>query len=462
MKHAFKHTRTLSPWLLAVAFLAVCGPVQAETRAYRLDNGLRVIVKEDRRAPVVVSQIWYRAGSMDEVTGATGVAHVLEHMMFKGTRAVPAGGFSKRIAAAGGRDNAFTARDYTVYFEQLEKSQLPLALRLEADRMHNLALSSQAFSKEIKVVREERRWRTDDKPQSLVYEQLMAAAYTVFPYHHPVIGWMEDLQNMTVADARRWYRQWYAPNNATLVVVGDVTPDAVFRLAKRDFGPIPARLLPPRKTMSEPPQRGVKRVNVKASAKLPYLIMGYHVPVLRRVEKDWAPYALEILAGVLDGNPAARLNQRLVREQRVATEVGAGYDPISRGPGMFLLEGTPAKGNTLASLEAALRAEVENIQRDGVTPAELNRVKAQVIASRVYQRDSLFYQAMRIGRMESVGLSYRDLGRYLDKLQAVTARQVRDVARKYFRDDNLTVATLDPQPLKQRQPLPRWESIHAK
>ena len=280
---------------------------------YKLANGMKVIVKEDHRAPVVVSQVWYRAGSMDELNGTTGVAHVLEHMMFKGTKAVPAGEFSKQIAAAGGRENAFTSRDYTAYFQQLQKSKLALSLKLEADRMHNLVLSPKEFAKEIKVVMEERRLRTDDKPQALVYEKLMAAAYQAHPYHHPIIGWMNDLENMTADDARDWYRRWYAPNNATLVVVGDVKPQEVLKLAERYFGKIKPVALPQRKPQAEPEQRGIKRVTVKAPAKLPYLAMGYHAPALRDPDKDWEPYALEVLAGVLDGNASARLNQALVR-----------------------------------------------------------------------------------------------------------------------------------------------------
>jgi len=208
-------------YVAAAALLAAAAAVPAQTTEFALANGMRVIVREDHRAPTVVSMVWYRAGSMDEVNGSTGVAHVLEHMMFKGTKSVGPGEFSRMIAAAGGRDNAFTSRDHTGYFQQLEKSQLPLALRLEADRMANLVLTEEEFAREIKVVMEERRWRTEDRAQSLVHEQLMATAYTAHPYRHPVIGWMDDLRNMRFEDAKRWYDSWYAPNNAVLVVVGD-------------------------------------------------------------------------------------------------------------------------------------------------------------------------------------------------------------------------------------------------
>lgn len=434
--------------------------VHAEVFEKTLSNGLKVIVKEDHRAPVLVQQIWYRAGSMDERTGTTGVAHVLEHMMFKGTKAVPVGEFSKRIAAAGGRENAFTSYDYTAYFQQLHKSKLPLAMQLESDRMHNLQLTAEEFSKEIRVVMEERRMRTDDDPHALMNEKLMAAAYQEHPYQHPVIGWMNDLLAMSASDAQEWYKTWYEPNNAVLVIAGDVKANEVFVLAQRYYGKIPAHPLPARKSYNEPPQAGIKRITVKAPAQLPYLIMAYHAPTVRDAEKDSVPYALEVLAGVLDGNESARLNKALVREQQVASEVGAGYDDTARGPSMFTLEGTPSEGKTVADLEAALREQLAKLMRDGVSAEELQRVKAQVTANEVYKRDSVFYQAMQIGQLESIGLSHKAIPVMLRKIQEVTAQQVQDVARDILKDDNLTVAVLDPQPLSDK-PKKAGGAIHA-
>ncbi len=431
-------------------------PVASTTLA----NGLRVYVKEDHRAPVVVSQIWYRAGSMDEHNGSTGVAHVLEHMMFKGTKRVPAGEFSRLIAAAGGRENAFTSRDYTAYFQTLQKDRLELALKLEADRMANLVLSEGEFAKEIEVVRNERRWRTDDQPQSLVYEALMATALTAHPYRWPVIGWMDDLMNMTADDARDWYRRWYAPNNAALVVVGDVKAEAVFRLARRHFGALRPKALPGRKPQREPEQTGPRRVTVKAPAKLPYLIMAWPVPVLRDPVQDWEPYALEMLAGVLDANAAARFPARLVRESRIAVEAGASYDSVQRGPGLFLVDGTPSEGKTVAELEAALRAELDRIKRDGVDEDELARIRAQLIAAQVYQRDSMFYQAMQIGEVVTVGFGPELLDTRIEKLKQVTPEQVQAVARKYLRDDRVTVADLEPQPLEGHRPVTPPKGLH--
>jgi zinc protease len=440
----FKH-------LLSLTFLwaALLSPVAAQAQVFEktLGNGLKVIVKEDHRAPVIVQQVWYRAGSMDERTGTTGIAHVLEHMMFKGTKTVPAGEFSKRIAAAGGRENAFTSYDYTAYFQQLHKSKLPLAMELESDRMHNLMLTDAEFGKEIKVVMEERRMRTDDEPHALMSEKLMAAAYEEHPYHNPVIGWMNDLQTLTAGDARAWYQRWYVPNNAVLVVAGDVKASEVFALAQKYYGVIPKRTLPVRKNYTEPPQLGIKRIVVKAPAQLPNLVMSYHAPVLRDPQKDTLPFALEVLAGILDGNESARLNKSLVREHQLASSVGAGYDSTSRGPSMFTIEGTPSEGKTVAELEAGLREQIALLVRDGVSEEELKRVKAQVTASEVFKLDSLFYQAMQIGQMESIGLSYKDIPVMLKKLQAVTAQQVQDAAREVFKDDSLTIAVLDPQPL---------------
>jgi zinc protease len=438
--------------LLGVTLLGLSLAVGANPYEQRLANGLKIIVKEDRRAPVVVSQIWYRVGSMDEQNGTTGVAHVLEHMMFKGTRKVPAGQFSKIIAEAGGRENAFTNHDYTAYFQQLKTDRLPLAFKLEADRMKNLVLTEKEFAKEIKVVMEERRMRTEDKPQALVYEQLYATAFNAHPYHNPVIGWMDDLENMRAGDAQAWYKLWYAPNNATLVVVGDVRHEEVFKLAQNHFGPLKAHSLPLRKPQQEPAQRGIKRVQVKAQAKLPYLALAYRVPVLKDVSQDSEPYALEILSGVLDGNAAARLNQALVRDSRLATDVGAGYGAISRGPGLFMIEATPSEGKSVAELEQGIRQEIARLQRDGISPEELQRVKAQVVAAQVYQRDSMFYQGMLIGQMETAGLSWRDEKIMLERLNAVTAEQVQAVAQKYLQDDGLTVATLDPQAMDAKRP----------
>lgn len=439
--------RRLAMAVCAFTSVLALGSAHASLTDVTLDNGLRVIVKEDHRAPVMVSQVWYRAGAMDEFNGTTGVAHVLEHMMFKGTKNVPAGEFSKRIAAAGGRENAFTSRDHTAYFQQMQKDRLPLALELEADRMANLVISDELFAKELQVVMEERRLRTDDQAQSVVYERLMATAYQTHPYRRPIIGWMDDLTNMSAQDARDWYARWYAPNNATLVVAGDVQASDVVDLAKKHFGALPARALPERKPQAEPEQVGEKRMVVKAPAKMPYLLMAWHAPTLKDWRQDTAPYALQILAGVLSGNDSARLQKSLVKTRQIAVNASAGYDAVSRGPGLFMIDATPAPGQSVAVLEKAIREEIARIQREGIDVDELARVKAQVIAGEVYQRDSLFYQAMQLGDYVTAGQPPEALAGRVDKLRAVTAEQVRAAAREWLRDDRLSLAELDPQPL---------------
>ncbi|MFZ9529353.1 MAG: M16 family metallopeptidase, partial [Burkholderiales bacterium] len=275
----------------------------------------------------------------------------------------------------------------------------------------------------------------------------MATALTAHPYRNPVIGWMNDLENLTIEDTRRFYEQWYSPNNAIVVVVGDVVPAEVFALAEQHFGLIPSKTLPLRKPQDEPPQLGLKRLTVKVPAEQAQVLMAYRTPRLTKPKEEWEPYALDMLESVLSGNAAARLPQRLVKTDRLAAAAGASYEGVGRGPGFFYLSGTPAQGKTAAEMEQGLRREVQRVIEEGVTQQELERVKAQAIAGQVYQRDSMFFQARQMGWLEAVGLSYRDENLFIEKLQQVTPEQVREVARKYLVDDGLTVAYLDPQPL---------------
>jgi len=423
----------------------------SQAQEFRLANGLRIIVQEDKRAPTVAHMIWYRIGSMDELSGTTGVAHVLEHMMFKGTKKLKPGDFSAKVAALGGRDNAFTSKDYTAYFQQIEKSRLEDVMALEADRMQNLTMDKAEFAKEINVVMEERRLRTDDQAISKVFEALNATAFVAHPYRNPIVGWMDDLKNMTAADALAWYERWYAPNNATMVVTGDVDAKQVFVLAEKYFGKIPVKTLPKTKPQNEPQQVGIRRVVVQAPAENPYLVLAYKAPTLRDVEKDDDVHALDVLSAVLDGYDNARLPAKLVRTDRVATSAGSSYDNTSRGPSLFMLMGVPAQGTTTEQLEQRLRDEVTRIAKEGVSASELNRVKRQLIASQVYKRDSIFGQAMEIGGMEMAGISYKLTDRIIEKLAAVTPEQVQAVAKKYFTDDQLTVASLVPLPVDASQ-----------
>jgi zinc protease len=418
--------QTFSRLALACAAFLAALPAQANPFETTLDNGLKVVVREDRRAPSVVHMVWYRSGSVDEPEGVTGVAHVLEHMMFKGTRKVGNGEFSARVAALGGRDNAFTSRDYTAYFQQIPPAHLGKVMALEADRMKNLALTDDDFKREIEVIKEERRLRTDDRPRALVYEQLSAAVFQAHPYHHPIIGWMTDLETIRPEDARTWYKRWYAPNNACIVVVGDVDHETVFKLARQHYGALKPAKLPERRISNEPEQRGARAAVVRAPAELPYLAMAWRTPPLRDPGNDREAYALQMLAEILDGYDGARLNRVLVREKRLAVSVGASYDGINRGPAIFYLDGVPAPGQSVDALASALRAEVRRIHDEGVSEDELSRVKTQALASRIYSRDSLMGQAMEIGQLESTGLSWRDDTRLLAGL--------RDPAHPSWRD----------------------------
>ncbi len=419
---------------------------------YQLDNGLKILVQPDHRSPVVVSQIWYKVGGSYEYPGVTGVSHALEHMMFKGTKNLKPGEFSEIIAANGGSENAFTGKDYTAYFQRIASDRLELCLKHEADRMRHLQLEESEFKKEIEVIKEERRTRTDDSPTSLTYEQFNAAAYLNSSYQQPIIGWMDDLHNMQLKDLSNWYQTWYAPNNATLVVAGDVQPEQVYMWAKKYFGPLKPSQIEPPKPRKEVQQIGERRITVKAPASVPYLLMGYKVPVLNTVEEEWEVYALEVLAGVLDGGNSSRLSRHLVRQSEIATSVGAGYDPYARQQTLFLFDGTPRDGHSVQELEAAIIKQIENIKRTAPSKEELSRVKAQVMAASVYEKDSVFYQAMQLGTLETVGLGWQKKDQYLDKIRQVTAQQVQLVAKKYLNSNGLTVAVLDPQPIKNGQP----------
>ncbi|MCU7834532.1 MAG: insulinase family protein [gamma proteobacterium symbiont of Taylorina sp.] len=430
-------------------FLCLLNPLMANQQSSEisekvLSNGLKIIVKPDHRAPVVISQVWYKVGSSYESGGTTGVSHVLEHMMFKGTKTYPTGEFNKIIARNGGEDNAFTSADYTAYYQKLEKSRLKVSFELEADRMRGLLLPEDEFNKEIMVVMEERRWRTDDKPQSLTYEQFHATAFDNSGYHNPTIGWMDDLKNMTVDDLNQWYQRYYAPNNATIVVVGDVKANEVFQLADHYFASLEPFDIAPAKPRVEREQKGTKRIEMELEAKLPYLIMGYKVPVMNTAQETWEPYALDVLAGILDGGDSARLSKNLIRGSKIATSAGAGYSLDSRMQTLFLLNGVPSKGVSTVQLEQALLKELENIKTTLIADDELLRVKAQVISSAVYEQDSMFYQAMKIGAAETVGIGWREEKKYVDNIKQVTAEQIRQVAKKYFIPATLTVASLKP------------------
>ncbi len=418
-----------------------------------LDNGLKVVVLEDHRAPIVVTQVWYNVGSGDEHKGITGISHMLEHMMFQGTTKYPDGIFSHIVAENGGSDNAFTSDDFTAYYEELDASKLELSIELEADRMVNLVLNEEAFQKEREVVKEERRLRTDDVPTSVTYERFLATAFHTGPYHHPVIGWMHDIAQYSLDDLKAWYNNWYAPNNATLVVVGAVKPEQVFELAKQYFGPIEKQAPTKVKAFDEIPNLGTKRVEVNMKAKLPYLMMGFRVPTTGTVTEENAhdPYALMLMDFALSGGESARLSKSMIRDKEMAVSASSRYLPIKRYDTQFMLSAIPAAGVTTADLEAELLSHVETLKTELITEEELKKLKTQIIADEIFDRDSMSEQAILVGMFESVGLDYKQALSYTDNIKKVTPEQIKEVANRYFDMDNLTVATLIPKTDKEGQ-----------
>ncbi len=461
--------RSLSPEtparisFLTILFLSILSLTQlahAENtnpvHEYELDNGLRILVKQDKRAPVAVIQVWYKVGTSYEHEGITGLSHALEHMMFKGTKKHKSGEFEKLVSAIGARNNAFTSQDYTAYYEVLASDKLEDAMEIEADRMRNLVFDPEEFKKEIEVVKEERRWRTDDKPSSLTREQFNAVAFLNSPYRAPVIGWMVDLEGMKLKDAKEWYKKWYTPNNATLVVVGDVEPKKVFEMARKYFSVYASNDLPEVKARTEVTQVGERKITLKLPAKLANLRMGFKAPGMISAKKGkvptWEPYALEVLANILDGGDSARFAKNLIRGKEIAASAGAGYYGYGRLDNLLVISGVPAKGVKTSELKQSLLDEINILKTELVSEAELKRVKAQVIAGEVFERDSIQHMATLLGSLETVGLGHKYIDQYVPGVLAVTAKQVQEVANKYLIENSLTVAELIPLPLNEKKP----------
>ncbi|CEG55868.1 M16 family metallopeptidase [Legionella fallonii] len=430
--------------LITIFMIVLSCQTFGQVQEFTLNNGLKVLVKEDHRAPIAVSMVWYNVGSADEPGGITGVSHAIEHMMFKGTPQYPLGVFSKTIAAQGGQENAFTNNDYTAYFEKIAASRLATSFELEADRMKNLLLNADEFAKEIKVIQEERRLRTDNNPQALAFERFLATAHLSAPYNHPVIGWMSDLKQMSVEDLKKWYQTYYAPNNATLVVVGDVNPQEVHSLAERYFGDIPRKFVAERKLIKEPPTLGKKSVTIHAAAKLPLLMMGYTVPSVKTAQNAWEPYALEIIAGILDAGEGARFAQNLIRGSHVATGVDAYYNLYARYQTQFIVYGTPNQNHQIKDFRKAVLNELDDLKKTPIKNEELQRVKNQIIAQKTFEKDSIFGQAMELGLLETVGIGWQQTNNYTQAINGVTAEQIQQTAQRYFQENNRTEAELIP------------------
>ncbi len=437
----------MKPLLIALGLSLITLTARAElpTHEFQLDNGLDVLVREDHRAPVITVMVWFKAGSIDEAPYETGLAHVLEHMMFKGSKRLDAGEFSRTVARFGGSDNAFTSYDFTAYFQQYEASRLPLALELEAERLKNLKIDDESFRRELQVVMEERRQRTDDKPTALAWEKFQAVARPGTGYAHPIIGWRDQLAQLQPQQARDWYDRFYVPGKATLVIAGDVTPEQVRPLVEKFFADLPRGETPPRPETTLNPPPGERRMTLRLPVRVPALYLSYNVPSLTTADPQDDFYARTLLGGVLDGGTSARMESNLVRGQRLAAGLGAGYDGLQRGNGTFTITATPNPAVSLDQLEAAIKAEIEKIAEQPPSEAEMDRVRAGVLAEQIYQRDSVMGQAMELGTLSVLGLDWRLAGQFDDNLEAVTPEQVQQAARKWLVAERSAVAHVIPE-----------------
>jgi len=414
-----------------------------------LSNGLKVILLENHKAPLVTFHIWYRVGSRNEEWGKTGLSHMLEHMMFKGTKKHGPEDYSRIIQENGGETNAFTSRDYTGYFATLRSDRVQVVMDLEADRMPNLNLREEDFVTERMVVMEERRQRTEDDPQAFLMEQLEATAFQVQPYHWPIIGWMEDLMRVTLEDLKRYYQTYYNPSNSFLVAVGDFKRGEMLSRIEKTFGSIPQGMAPKQEKPKDPPQAGERRISLKKEAQLPFLVMGYRIPNLQHPDA----YVLEVISAVLSGGKSSRLHQKLVLEKQLALEADSENSLLSRDPALFYVYATPLPGKQVGEVEKALEEEIERLQKEPVEKRELEKVKNQLESSFIYSQDSLFFQAMLLARYE-IAQSWKVLDQYLPLIQRVTPEDIQRVARQYLIPDNRTAGTLLPLPPKPGQEPP--------
>ena len=421
-----------------------------EPKEYTLSNDMKVILVEVPKAPVATVQVWYKVGSRNEVMGRAGLSHMLEHMMFKGTAKYPKGTFSRLVRKNGGMDNAFTSQDFTAYFENLAADRVTLALELEADRMQGLILDANEFKTEREVVKEERRLRNEDDPQGALVEALFAQAFMSHPYHWPVIGWFSDLDAMNLDDLQRHYDTYYSPNNATLVVVGDIKVDTLLPVIARLFEPIPKGPSPQTLTVAEGPQRGERRFLLKREAQVPFVMMGYRVPNYTSDDS----YALNVLESILSHGKSARLYQSLVYDQKTALAVGADYGLMQADPGLFYFYAVVKPGEKVDAVEDAVVKEIHRLQAEPPSDVELQRAKNQIEAAHIFEQDSNFRQAMLLGEAETIGAGWRKVSQFVERTRAVTAQDVQRVAAQYLTPDTRTTGTLIPLPPQTQSALP--------
>ena len=442
--------------ILSAGLLSLCmlsANLHADTRGQlarttfetTLNNGLKVIIREDHRSPMVMTQIWYKVGSSDESGNLLGISHTLEHMMFKGTSKVPNDEFTRLSRIYGGSINAATFTNYTNYYQLYPKTYFPMALELEADRMSNLLLRQQDFEPEMKVVMEERRLRTDDSPRALAFERFKWIAYPTSHYRQPVIGHMKNLQNLQLDDLKTWYRKWYTPNNAILVIVGDVESEAALHQVQKYFGDIPARPTPPRNDVLEFERLGYRHMEINSNVQVPNLYMTWNVKSLGTAKNPQDAYALTIIRSLLDSGISSRLQDRLVRDRKILTSVSASYDPYNRGDSLFGISALPAPGVSLQEAQQAIQDEVDLLKTTAMTQQEVDRISTRFISSLIYSQDDIAGQAKMIGNLEVNGLSYRLMDELPKHFESVSVQDIQRVANAYFVRDNLSTLYLSPE-----------------
>lgn len=427
-------------------------PADDSRHEYLLDNGLKVIIKEDHRAPVAMTQIWYSVGSTDEPEDKGGISHLLEHMMFKGTEKVSGADFDRLIAKFGGDHNAFTSYDYTGYYEMFPVNRLDLALELEADRMTNLRFDSdefvQEFEQERNVVMEERRQRTDDNPLARAFEKFRKLVLPDSPKGESIIGPMQEIANTNIEDLEQWYKTWYAPNNATLVIVGDVDPQQTLKKVEQYFGAIPSKKIPERPSVLQKGWRGYQQQTVKETVNVPTLLMAFNVPTLHSAMATDLPkkevYDLLMMQFIMDGGYAARFEKSLVREQGLLASVVSYYDSYERGDGLFMIQATPREGVTLAQAQQAILEQVDKFKTENISEKELERARNNAVKGFVFAQDSMAGQAYMIGNLQSRGLDDRLIHALPKELAKVSSKDINEAANKYLVKDNLTVMYVEP------------------
>ena len=448
----------VAAWVAAACFaLPVCAAgnsaaaAQPQTQSpatfqFALQNGMQVLVLPDHRAPVVTQMLWYRVGAVDDPPGISGLAHFFEHMMFRGTQTAPGDQFSLIVARNGGEDNAFTTHDYTAFYEQIAKDRLKLVMGLEADRMANLDLSDKNVRTERQVVLEERHMRVDNNPDALLGEQMEAALHLSHPYGRPVIGWPGEIAHIGRVEAQDFYNHHYAPNNAILVVAGDVTPADVRDDAEATYGKLPARTLVPRADYAQPPRLGPTRLTVRRSdVKQPVFERIYRVVSYTEAKPGQAE-ALDVLAQALGGDASAALYRRLVEDEKLAVDAGASYDGYARDSAEFAVYASPRPGVSLERLEKAADAVINRFQKTLLKPADLSRAKTQLVASATYRRDSQFALASAYGQALVIGLTVDDVSQWPERIAAVSAADVENAARTALASKESVTGYLEPAP----------------